>query len=299
MISIIINPVAGGGTLAVAKQRVERATQYLEARGERGDVHLTERRGHAHALASAAVQRGRSGVGAEASRVVAWGGDGTVNEIASALVGTQSVLGIVPAGSGNGLARELDLPTAVDAALDTALSSPARSIDAGTIGDRWFFSIAGIGFDAHVASAFDRATGRRGLSGYARITARELWRYECQPYRVDGGGPRRAFLLTFANTTQFGNGARIAPGAQVDDGVLDFVVFEERSRLTTMWSLPRLFTGSVDRVRGVSITKVTSAVVESAVPMLFHVDGEPVQGGTRLEARIHPGVLRVAASRDR
>ena len=76
-------------------------------------------------------------------------------------------------------------------------------------------------------------------------------------------------------------------------------MFEERSRMTTLWGLPRLFTGSVDRVRGVSIRKVTSAVVESAAPMLFHVDGEPVQGGTRLEARIHPGVLRVAASQGR
>ena len=162
MISIIINPVAGGGTLAVAKQRAERATQYLEARGEHGEVHLTERRGHAHALASSAVQRAGSGAAAEGYRVVAWGGDGTVNEVASALVDTRSVLGIVPAGSGNGLARELGLPTAVDAALDMAVSSPARAIDAGTIGERWFFSIAGIGFDAHVASAFDRATGRRG-----------------------------------------------------------------------------------------------------------------------------------------
>jgi diacylglycerol kinase family enzyme len=288
MISIIINPVSGGGTPAAAIERAQRATRHLQAHGEPGDVQVTTHRGHAHALASAAVRRGDA-------RVVAWGGDGTVNEIASALVGTDSVLGIVPAGSGNGLARELRLPTAPDAALDAALSSASRSIDAGTLGERWFFSIAGIGFDAHVAAAFDRAKGGRGLAGYVRVIARELWRYECESYRLDGADARRALLLTFANTTQFGNGAVIAPAAVVDDGLLDFVLFEERSRVATLCGLPRLFTASVDRASGVSIRKVTSVTVENTAPMLFHVDGEPVQGGTRLVAQIHRRVLKVAS----
>lgn len=287
MVSIIINPVSGGGTLATARSRATLAATILEARGESGEVHLTEHRGHAHVLTAAAVRRGHQ-------RVVAWGGDGTVNEVATALVGTDTVLGVVPAGSGNGLARELRLPLAPEAALASALSLPVRLIDAGTIGGRWFFSIAGIGFDAHVAAAFDRAAGRRGLSGYVRITARELWRYQCLDYSIDGAPPIRALLVTFANTTQFGNGARIAPAALVDDGKLDLVTFEERSRLRTMLGLPSLFTGNAARVPGVSIRKVASAVVESRTPMLFHVDGEPVQGETRLEARIHTGVLRVA-----
>ncbi len=290
MVSIIINPVSGGGTLATAKSRANLAAATLDAQGERGEVHLTEHRGHAHALAASAVRRGDR-------RVVAWGGDGTVNEVASAVVGTGTVLGVVPAGSGNGLARELRLPTSPDLALAHALSSPAQLIDAGTLGERWFFSIAGIGFDAHVAAAFDRDGGRRGLAGYIRITARELWRYECLEYRIDGAPPLRALLLTFANTTQFGNGARIAPSARIDDGLLDLVTFEERSRFLTVWGLPSLFTGNAERVPGVSIRKVTASVVESSTPMLFHVDGEPVQGETRLDARIHAGVLKVAGGR--
>ena len=288
MVSIIINPVSGGGTLATARLHAEVASAQMNALGIRGEVHLTTHRGHAHALASVAVSRGED-------RVVAWGGDGTVNEIASALVHTETVLGVVPAGSGNGLARELHLPTVPDAALACALSSPARVIDAGMLGGRWFFSIAGIGFDAHVAAAFDRDAGRRGLAGYLRITARELWHYECLHYSIDGADPISALLLTLANTAQWGNGARIAPTARVDDGLLDMVAFEERSRLSTLWALPALFTGGVARVRGVSIRKVTNAVVDSSTPMLFHVDGEPVQGGTRLEARVHPGALRIAA----
>jgi diacylglycerol kinase (ATP) len=287
MVSIIINPVSGGSSFAAVQRRAQLAASQLEARGEPGHVFLTERRRHGFELAQAAVERGDR-------LVVAWGGDGTVNEIASALAGSDTVLGIVPAGSGNGLARELGLPVAPADALARALSASARTVDAGQLGGRWFFSIAGIGFDAHVASRFDRTSGRRGFSTYVRITAQELWRYPCGTYRVNGAAPVRALLITFANSAQFGNGARIAPSARVDDGLLDLVVIEEQSRASTIVRLPTLFLGSVERVPGVSITQVAGAVVESAEPMRYHVDGEPVQGGTRLEARVHPGVLRVA-----
>ena len=186
------------------------------------------------------------------------------------------------------------MPTVPDAAIAHAVASPARAVDAGELGGRLFFSVAGIGFDAHVASMFDQVQGRRGFRTYVRVTARELWGYRCGLYQVNGGASVGALLITFANSAQFGNGARIAPRARIDDGLLDLVIVEERSRVATLWGLPRLFTGGAERVRGVSIQRVTTAAVESGVPMLFHVDGEPVQGGTRLEARIHPGVLRVA-----
>jgi diacylglycerol kinase family enzyme len=290
MVSIIINPVSGGATLAAAQARARLATTLLDASGERGEVFLTKARGHGRELAEAAVRRGDR-------LVIAWGGDGTVNEIASALVGAAPVLGVVPSGSGNGLARELRVPAGPTAALTYALTAAPRSVDAGQLGGRWFFSIAGIGFDAQVAHAFDLDTaGRRGLSTYVRVTARELWRYRPGRYQVNGAAAVGALLITFANSAQFGNGVRIAPGARIDDGVLDMVVFEERSRLATLCNLPRLFTGGVSRAGGVTIRQVTEAVVESDLPMVFHVDGEPLHGGTRLEARVHPGVLRVAAT---
>ena len=288
MISIIINPVSGGSTLSVARARAQRVASQLASLGIEGDVQLTERRGHAHDLAAAAVNKG-------ARRVVAWGGDGTVNEVASALVTTPVTLGIIPAGSGNGLARELHLPTSSDAAIRVACTSASRAIDAGTIDGHWFFSIAGIGFDAHVAAAFDKDGGRRGLAGYVRMTARELFRYTARTYTIDHAAPRRALLVTFANTTQFGYGARIAPRARLDDGLLDLVMFEERSRLSTVVGLPSLFTGRVDRVAGVSMSTITSSVVRCDEPMLYHVDGEPMRGGTQLQVQVHPGVLNVVA----
>jgi diacylglycerol kinase family enzyme len=122
-----------------------------------------------------------------------------------------------------------------------------------------------------------------------------LLSYEAATYRLNGSNapPRRALLVTLANASQFGNGARIAPDARVDDGKLDLVVFEEVSRFATICGLPRLFTGTIARQRGVSIEQVERAAIDADRPMMFHVDGEPVQGGAHLDARVLPGALRV------
>lgn len=287
MLSVIINPVSGGASPAVARQRAELAAARLEASGAPGQVCVTERRGHARELAAAAASRGDR-------LVVAWGGDGTVNEVGSALAGTATAVGIVASGSGNGLARELRLPTAPAAALDGAFAATPRAIDAGQLNGRWFFSIAGVGFDAHVASLFDKASGRRGFITYARLVARELLRYRAADYRIDGQPVSRALLVTIANSAQFGNGARIAPSALLDDGLLNLVVFAERSRLSTMLALPKLFVGDVARTRGVIARTITDVTIESDAPMRGHVDGEPFDVGERVEVRVLPKVLLVA-----
>ena len=116
-------------------------------------------------------------------------------------------------------------------------------------------------------------------------------------YRITTGGATvetRAVLVTLANSAQFGNGALIAPGARVDDGELDLVVVEERSRFRTICSVPHLFTGTANRIAGCRIARVREATIETSAPMIFHVDGEPIQGGTRLRARVHPHALHIA-----
>lgn len=289
-VSIIINPISGGAGPEEARRRAERASAVLTSAGASGDIFVTERRGHARELAAAAATRG-------AGLVVAWGGDGTVNEVASALVFGSTPLAIVPSGSGNGLARELGVHRRHERAIVEALDARPRRIDAGELGGRLFFSVAGVGFDAHVAACFDRdAGGARGLAGYARITGRELLSYRPRDYQVSGDVvvlARRAVLVTFANSAQFGNGARIAPRARVDDGRLDLVVFEETSRVATILALRRLFAGNAERAPGVVIRQIERASIESRAPMMFHVDGEPVQGGRRLEGRVLPGALQV------
>jgi diacylglycerol kinase family enzyme len=290
LITIIINPIAGGRR-GHAGACVALARTALAASGAKAEIYVSDRRGQPRELAAGAVARG-------STLVVAWGGDGTINEVGTALMRTPAALAIVPAGSGNGLARELGIPLRPADALAAALTARERVIDAGDLGGRPFFNMAGVGFDAHVASRFD-AAARRGLATYVRISARALLTYRSATYRLAVGADRvapcTALLVTFANSPQFGNGARIAPSARLDDGRLDMVVFEERSRFATVCALPRLFTGGVARVRGMTSRPIERARIESDAPMAFHVDGEPVQGGTTLEARVLPGVLRVRA----
>jgi len=289
--TIIINPVSGGARSGEARRRAELAASIRDGHGNPGDVVVTERPGHARELAKAARARG-------ASVVFAWGGDGTINEVATALAFGDLPLGIVPAGSGNGLALELGVDRNPARAIAHALCAEPRSIDVGELAGRLFVNIAGIGFDAHVASLFNRAGNvRRGFARYVSISGRALLTYKAGRYTITTGGTRievgRGVLVTIANSPQFGNGARIAPAARVDDGLLDLVVVDERSRPRTICGLPRLFNGTVERMRGCSVARIREATIQAEQPMIFHVDGEPVQGGTELRVRVHPGALRI------
>lgn len=289
-IAVIINPVSGGARLDAVSVRAVQAAAIAQQQGERADVFITERGGHARELAVAAVGFG-------ARMVIAWGGDGTINEVVSALAFGDVPLGIVAAGSGNGLARELGLDLRPEHALANAIRATPSSIDLGELGGRLFVNVAGIGIDAHVASESNKARrAGRGFAGYLRIGARALLSYEPASYTITTGGERlrvRAVLVVAANSSQYGNGARIAPGARVDDGELDLVVVEERSRFHTVCQTPRLFNGTIARVPGCSIRRIRETTIECAAPMMFHVDGEPVQGETKLTARVHPAALRV------
>jgi diacylglycerol kinase family enzyme len=182
-------------------------------------------------------------------------------------------------------------------AIADAIRAEPRAIDLGEVDDRLFVNVAGFGFDAHVAAEFDKRGGRRGFTGYVAITARALLTYVPRTYTITTGDDckaSRAILVTVANSAQFGNGARIAPRALLDDGLLDLVVVEERARWRTVCHVPRLFDGTVERIPGCSIRHVQRATIESDQPLLFHVDGEPVQGGKRARIRVHPAALRVA-----
>jgi len=290
MIAIIINPIAGGARPEAARRRAELAASVLASSREDGEVFVTERKGHARELATAALGRG-------VRLIVAWGGDGTINEVGSAAVFGQTPLGIVPAGSGNGLATDLRVNRRPERALIEALGAPSRAIDAGELGGRMFFATAGVGFDAHVASCFDREiTGRRGFSTYLRISTRELLAYRLSTFRVcqDAGTcDRRALLVTFANASQFGNGARIAPAARLDDGLLDIVHIAGRSLVRAVAELPLVFMGLVDHVAGVTTEQAESVEVKSPYPVVYHLDGEPIAGTLTISAKVRPAALKI------
>jgi diacylglycerol kinase (ATP) len=292
-VSVVINPVAGvrGGSLNRARRRAELAFDLLSAAGTEPEILITERHGHAKELAHGAVERG-------SRLVIAWGGDGTVNEVASGLAFTSTALGVIPAGSGNGLARMLRLPSDPRLALPRLLRGPDHAIDVGEANGRLFVNMAGVGFDAHVAGCFARiGRARRGFLKYAAIVLTELGRYQPQSYTLELDAETTecdsAFLLSFANGRQWGNGAVIAPDARLDDGLLDAVLVQTRNRAGVVRAIPRLFAGTVDRVSGVTIRRVRAARVTSDRPLAMHVDGEAVDCTDTLTVQVHPSALRV------
>jgi YegS/Rv2252/BmrU family lipid kinase len=290
-VAVIINPISGtGGRADVARRRTEQARALIEQRGLGGHVVLTERPGHARELARAALEQG-------ASTILAWGGDGTVNEVASALAFRPETFAIIPSGSGNGLARTLKIPFDPERAFEVAFSGRSRIIDAGELDGHLFFNIAGLGLDARVAHRF-AANGlvRRGFLRYLEITASELLKYAPDDHTVtvDGDSVRhRSLLLAIANARQYGNGALIAPQAIVDDGRLDVVIVGHRSPLMALLQVPLVFAGLVGRLPGVTVRTGVDIEITSANPLVYHVDGEPFVGGPSLKARIHPHALRI------
>jgi diacylglycerol kinase (ATP) len=289
-IAVIINPISGGARPETVAARARLAVTLIEQHGETADVFITERSGHARELTKAAAGQG-------ARLVMAWGGDGTINEVASALAFGDVPLGIIAAGSGNGLATELGVDRRPERAIASSIRATPATIDIGELGGRFFVNVAGIGIDAQVAWEFNQAHNvGRGLAGYLRIGAQALFSYVPASYTIttdDWRATRQALLVVVANGVQYGNGARIAPGARLDDGQLDLVIVEERSRLMTVCQTPRLFNNTIARAPGCSIRRVREATIECAKPMIFHVDGEPIQGGTTLVARVHPAALRI------
>ena len=292
-IAVIINPISGLGVRPdAARQRAELAAACVETHRVTAEIFVTERRHHARELAEAAVARGTE-------VVIAWGGDGTVNEVASVLVHREAALGVVPSGSGNGLARELGLPFEPRAAFERALVARRRQIDAGELGGHLFFNVAGIGLDADVAHRFAASGGaRRSLSMYIVQSAAAILSRRAEPMRLTvNGGARdvRPLLIAFANARQYGNGALIAPQARVDDGRLDVVVIDDRPLLGILFRVPALFRGRLAGVPGVSMETAVAAEVTANGPIRYHVDGEPCEAHGPLSASVRAGALTVCA----
>lgn len=290
---VVINPISGsrraspGGAAEVALARAS-----LEQAGFETSVVVTTGPGHATRAASEAVATG-------AELVVSWGGDGTMNEVARALAFTPVALGLVPAGSGNGLARDLGLPMAPAAALAAAVQSRRRWIDVGEANGRYFFNVAGVGLDARIAQRFAARKGRRGRLGYARVGVGEVLAYRARPYEVrwdDGAAAPRAIFIAMANSTQYGNHGCIAPPARLDDGRLDLVIVEDQPVWRLLSRVPAFLTGRLRPMPGVQMTTFTEATIEASEGIEVHLDGEPQTVNGRLSVRVHPRGLKVAAT---
>jgi diacylglycerol kinase (ATP) len=286
----ILNPRAG-----VAAQATQAELELGRPGWHDYRVWLTRAPGHAVELARQAVAEG-------ADAVLAVGGDGTVNEVARGLLGTRVALGIVPVGSGNGLARAMGIPRKPGLALAALETAAPRAIDVGFLNGRPFLNVAGAGFDAAVGHAFHergKQGGRRGLFGYVQLSLRELLAYRAPRVELElPDGVRhqlRPFVLTFANGPQYGSGAVINPGARLDDGVLEVVVFEDGSRLATLAAAPLLFLGGAERLSRYRRLTAARVIVTATTPLPLHVDGDPMPSAERVLVELQPRSLFVLA----
>jgi YegS/Rv2252/BmrU family lipid kinase len=291
-VAVIMNARAGS---FLARQRpeavFERAGTVLERLGAEPRFLLTEHPGQARNLARRAADEG-------ADVVCAWGGDGTVNEVAGGLVGTSAVLGVVPAGSGNGLARDLGIPMNKDSALAVAARGATRMVDCGELNGRLFFNVAGFGFDAYVAHAFAQGSlGVRGLASYIAIGLHGAWQYEARPCAIAADGEpvwsAPAMLVAMANMRQWGSDALVAPMAKPDDGELDLIVVPAHRKLYLTGQLWRLWHGSIGDVPGVMMRTFRRLELTAETALPVQVDGEPAGHAERVTVTVRPRALRV------
>ncbi|WP_185817110.1 diacylglycerol/lipid kinase family protein [Hymenobacter metallilatus] len=286
-ICFILNPASGTKRTQDVPALL---TRYATAAGAEFEIQLTQRAGHATELARAAAASG-------CRVVVAVGGDGTVNEVARGLLGTSAALGIVPRGSGNGLARHLRLPLDLPGAVRRACQPTFQRIDAGRINGHWFFCTAGLGFDAHVSKMFAQA-GTRGLSTYVKVALREYRRYRPVPVQVELENARlldtHCYVLAFANAAQYGNNAYIAPRADIQDGLLDVCLIDELPMLRAVRVGVGLALGTLATSGGAAYHTSRRIRVQAAEPLGFHVDGDYVTDATDFEVELEPLALEVA-----
>lgn len=252
---------------------------------------FTEAPGHATALARLAIAEG-------CERIVAVGGDGTLNEVAQAVAGTPAVFALVPCGSGNGLALHLGIPVNPLRALELLVDgrSHVRTIDTGEVAGRPFFNAMGLGFDAEISRRFNQLKSR-GLHAYFRTGIAVFRDHRPEQVTIISGDRRvemETFLLAVTNSDQYGNNARIAPGAHVDDGSLDLIAVRPTGLIGAASLAVRLFSGGFDLSRNVVRLGGERFVIERNAPGLFHTDGETHDGPARLEVVVRPANLHVS-----
>ena len=253
------------------------------------EIRATEFAGHAVELARAAAAEGFA-------VVAAVGGDGTVNEVGRGLLGTDAALGIVPQGSGNGLARHLKVPLALPASLRRLAAPTLSRMDVGVMNGHPFFCTAGLGFDAHVSQHFAQA-GSRGLSTYLQVTLREYRRYQSVPVRVDLAGHKfetDCYVLAFANASQYGNNVYIAPLADLRDGLLDVCLIDALPVGRAVRVSLAMALGNLPQTKAAEYFRVSRGRVVAAAPIGFHVDGDYIGHATEFEVELLPLALVVA-----
>jgi len=289
-VRFIINPRAGGSDKTAiitdaVREELSGETGLFEIKVAAGSESLKR-------LSEEAVRKGYD-------VVFACGGDGTVHHVAGPLVGTETVLGLMPAGSGNALARTLSIPVGIRECVALLRSMRVREIDAGVVCGRYFFTTAGMGFEAHISKRYGQgglSSSMRGLAPYFPLAVLEFFRYRCDPVLVKADGFSRALsplLLTAANTERFGGDAFIAPGAEPDDGLLDLCMVPRVNIFSALRLGSRLFSKKIEGFKGYTRIRTKAAEITREGTFSVHADGEAFDWSGPVEIGIKPKSLRI------
>lgn len=290
-ITFIVNPISG---TQEKEQIIALINEYLDIDKYTFQIIYTQYAGHAEEIAAQCAEDSHFAV-------VAVGGDGTVNEVARALTHTHTALGIIPCGSGNGLARHLQISMQPRKAIEAINEGIIERIDYGTINRRKFFCTCGVGFDAFVSLKFAEA-GKRGLNTYIEQSLNASLNYKPETYKltIDGNETEiyQAFLIACGNAAQYGNNAYIAPKATLTDGLLDVTILNPFTPLDVPSLALQLFTKTIDQNSHIKTFRCKTINIRREKPGVVHYDGDPVMMGANLKVKIHHAGLHVIVPTD-
>jgi len=280
----IINPISGKGRGKAVPDILNNQNKKVH----NYKIVFTKFAGEAREIALTYIAKGYK-------NIVAVGGDGTVNEVASAVADTPAAMGIIPLGSGNGLARHLGLPLDAEKAIQVIQKEHNIPMDMGKINEHRFFCTAGVGFDAHIGHVFAQASSR-GFNTYLKATLKEYTHYKPQTYTITIDGKqitRKAFLITVANASQYGNNAYIAPQASINDGVFQVVIMHPFPLIAAPKLGLDLFRKKIHTSKYIETYTGKEIYIERPEAGVIHFDGEPAMEQASLHFSIHPQKLRM------
>lgn len=281
----IINLISGTSDKAAIPGLID---QYLDKTQFEYEIAVTQYAGHASEIAAKAKDDG-------VDVVVAIGGDGTVNEVARAIVHSSTALGIIPCGSGNGLARHLLLPLNVRKAIEVINRCEIRQLDYGIINDYPFFCTCGMGFDAFVSMKFAEA-GKRGPITYVENVLREGLKYKPETYTIgdeSGTLQYKAFLISCANASQYGNNAYIAPQASMSDGLMDVIIMEPFDVFEAPQISIEMFSKTLNKNSKIKTFRTRHLHIRRDKPGVIHYDGDPVMTGADIDVELKPKGINI------
>ena len=269
----IVNPIAGIGKQKNIKKILDR---YLDKNRFKFDIIYTEKHLHAKELAKQAVKE-------KYDLIVSVGGDGTLNQISSELIGTNVAIGIIPAGSGNGFGLHFGIKNNMKQAVKQLNHSEIKKVDSATANGISFVNVSGIGFDAHIARLFSDLK-KRGLINYLKLIVQEL-NYKSKEYNIEFEDKVRklnAILISFANASQYGNNFKISPNSNIEDGLLDFVIIKDLPKWKIPFLLFKIAIGKANKCKYIEIIRTKKMKITSS-ENIIHLDGEPKQINTSIE----------------